>query len=324
MLTLLRFGPIQIRDRDLIILRGLFETRVMTIEHIAIIYFNGHQEAAKKRIQKLKAARLIAERPRRINEPAVLYIAKQGLLLLREQGVLAEYPVHSLPALVKRAVVSEAIIPHELAVVDVKTAFHSAVRKVQKLSLAEFGTWSQLYEFEISQNSWPAFPAKPDGFIRIHEAMVEGGIFENSFFLEVDRSTETQSILVSHATAYLDYYKSGGFALRNGAPRSAFENYPFRVLFVLKTEERRNNTAERLLQCNPPILTQVYLSTISEVRRNPLGAIWIRPLDYREASKDTIFSFSDQWRRQAYARQTMRDLHVAKTIKKIPLLDSEK
>src|SRR4051812_12277272 len=98
-----RFSSIQIHDGDLSLLRGLFESRVMTAEHIATIYFEGRRETAKKRLQKLKAARLIAERPRQVNEPAILYLAKHGLLLLSEQGVLAEYLAHSLPALVKRA-----------------------------------------------------------------------------------------------------------------------------------------------------------------------------------------------------------------------------
>lgn len=75
----------------------------------------------------------------------------------------------------------------------------------------------------------------------------------------------------------VDYYKSGGFAARNGAARSDYKEFPFRVLMVFKTAERRNNTAERLLQSNLPVFKQACLSTLEEVTRDPFDAIWIRP-----------------------------------------------
>ena len=75
---------------------------------------------------------------------------------------------------------------------------------------------------------------KPDGFIRIHEAEADDGLSEHTFFLELDRSTETLDTLVSRALCYLDYYKSGNFAVRNGGKPTAFREYPFRVLMVLR------------------------------------------------------------------------------------------
>lgn len=138
---------IQLQDRDLAMLRGLFECRIMTLAHAAAIHFDGRKEYAKKRIQKLKCAGLVGERPRRANEPSILYLAKAGLLLLQEHGVLAEYPQFSLPALLRRANVSERTVRHELSVMDVKAAFHAAVRGSATLSIAEFGTWPRLYEF---------------------------------------------------------------------------------------------------------------------------------------------------------------------------------
>jgi hypothetical protein len=79
--------------------------------------------------------------------------------------------------------------------------------------------------------------------------------------------------------------------VRNGASRSAYKEFPFRVLIVLKSAERRDNTAEKLLQSNPPIRTLVYLSTFSEVTADPVGKIWIRPADFeREAPNHAITS----------------------------------
>ena len=66
------------QPRDFALLRGLFECRVMTADHIATLYFGGKSEYTKKRLQKLKAAGLISERPRRMNEPAVLCLTRKG------------------------------------------------------------------------------------------------------------------------------------------------------------------------------------------------------------------------------------------------------
>jgi len=119
---------------------------------------------------------------------------------------------------------------------------------------------------------------------------------------------------------YLDYYKSGGFAARCGGSRDKFKEFPFRVLMVFKTAERRNNTAERLLQNNPPIFTQVVLSTFEEVTKNPLGAIWMCPRDYRDAVKGTPFDTEHQREQWGYKRQTERELLVERKVKKFRLL----
>lgn len=68
---------LQLQDRDLALLRGLFECRVMTTDHATALYFDGKNEAAKKRLQKLKTAGLISERPRRAFEPSILFLTRK-------------------------------------------------------------------------------------------------------------------------------------------------------------------------------------------------------------------------------------------------------
>ena len=281
---------IVIQDRDIALLRGLFESRVMTAEHIASLYFDGRDEATKKRLQKLKTAGLIGQRPRRTFEPAVLFLTRKGLVPLQTHGILQEYPTFDLPALERRARVSPITLRHELAVMDVKAALCPAVAKTVSFSVAEFNTWPLLNEFTaLGGIDGAEVLVRPDGFIRIHENDPDGGVSEHSFFLELDRSTETQDVLVSRAVCYLNYYKSGGFAEKSGGTRSEFKDYPFRVLMVFKNGERRNNATERILQNSPPILTQVWLTTSEEVTSDPLGAIWIQPKDYRNVTKGTPF-----------------------------------
>jgi hypothetical protein len=91
---------------------------------------------------------------------------------------------------------------------------------------------------------------------------------------------------------------------------------------VLPNEERRNNMAERLLQNEPPALTMVWLTTFAEIIADPLGAIWMRPLDYREITKGTQYDPS-RTRTGAYRRDPARDRLIAAEVKKRRLLEDE-
>lgn len=287
----------------------------MTTLHASALFFEGREESAKKRLQKLKAAGYVAERPRSPFEPAVLHLTKKGLLLLRDRGILAEYPPFALPALERRAKVSALSLAHELAVMDVKAALFSAIAASSTLRVVEFTTWPLLSQFEAL-----GALQKPDGFLRVHEAN-ESGLFEHCFFIEVDNSTETQDALAAKATRYREHYHSGGFAERMGGRRAAPERYPFRVLYILPTEERRNNAADTLIRMSPSMLTQIWLATLSEVVRTPLGPIWVTPAGYRDATEGTAFSPEREIRKAAYLRNGARQEHVRSRIRKHSLLD---
>src|ERR1039458_7729891 len=265
----IRAETLEVQDRDRLLLRGLFESRVMTTAHATALYFDNKIDAANKRLQKLKSCGFIGERPRRAFQPSVLFLTRNGIKQLETAGILQNYPSFALPALDRRARVSDRTIGHELEVMDVKAAFHSAIKTWPARTIAEFSTWPLLNEFKAYRPGHKSIevPVKPDGFIRIHEAEADGGKFERTFFLEVDCSNEAQDILVAKAGCYFDYYKSCDFAVRNGATREDYKQFPFRFLMVLKSAERRNNTALRLLQSPQPIFKQVCLATLADVTR---------------------------------------------------------
>jgi hypothetical protein len=295
----------------------------MTSSHIAALYFDGKEEATKKRLQKLKKASLIGERKRRVNEPSILFLTRSAVRLLQREGTLSSFPMRSMTSWEKRVPVSDFTLRHELEVMDVKAAVHTAVSKNSRLRIEEFSTWPALYQFTVSRAgaSIPSVSVKPDGFIRIHETE-EDGISEHSFFLEVDRSTEPQTTLASRAASYAEYYQSGDFALKQGGTRQEYKDYPFRVLIILKNAERRNNTAERLLLNNPPIFTQALLTTFAEAKNDPFGKIWIQPFDYREVTRGTPFDPEHRRTTPEYRRRTEREILVEGRIKKHGLLDS--
>ncbi len=315
---------LQHQDRDFALLRGLFESRVMTAGHIATLYFDGKREYTKKRLQKLKAAGLIGERKRRVNEPSILFLTRKSFDLLNSRGDLSGYPPLGANSFEARANVSELTLRHELEIMDVKAALHATLAKVENFSILEFITWPVLCQFETSHPEHGAnILVKPDGFIRIHENEVGTKGFAYDCFLEVDRSSEVQDTLVAKANCYREYFKSGGFAARNSASRTEFKAFPFRVLLVLKSAERRNNTAQRLFEQNPPILTQVWLTTLADVTADPLGPIWILPRDYRNLVIGTPFYDEHSNHRFEYRRQPERDTFIESKIRKRRLLEGE-
>jgi len=290
----------------------------MTAGHAAALYFDGKSEAAKKRIQKLKSAGLINERPRRVYQPAILFLTQLAFRLLSKEGHLAEYPKLKFGSLEGRAQVSERTLKHELEVMDVKAAMVPAVNSTPGYSVTEFSTWPLLHEFRASPNSHTAaIKVKPDGYIRIREENAEG-VFEHNFFLEVDRSSEAQGELAAKGGCYASYYRNGGFAERCGGNRDDYKAYPFRALIVFRNAERRNNAAEALLGNDPPILSMVWLTTFTEVTTNPLGNIWVRPVDYRDALSETAFEIGNG-SDQRYKRQTAREQLVESVVKKVKL-----
>jgi hypothetical protein len=312
-------AQIQLQDRDLSLLKGLFESRIMTLKQGAAIHFDGAAEACKKRVQKLKAAGFIAERPRRAYDPSILFLTRKSFQALGDGGYLDDYPSLVWTDLERRARVSELTLRHELNVMEIKAAIFTAVAKHPNCSVVEFCTWPLLYEFEGSPGpGMRSMVVRPDGFIRLHQTDAKGGVQEHFFFLEVDRSTEVLDTLVTRSQCYRDYYRRGGLAVRFGKSQADFAEFPFRVLIVVRNAERRNNLSDRLLLLRPPILSQIWLATFPEAMTDPLGKIWVTPQQYRAALAGTDFgSFVDD--QAIYRRRIDREAHVEATARKQPL-----
>ncbi len=316
--VVLEKSGIALQERDFEVLRGLYESRMMTRVHISKIYFGGADEYTKKRIQQLKSADLIGERPR-LGQPSLLYLTSSALRLLREYGHLAAYPQVKSSTLAKRTQIKELTLRHELDVLDVKAAFASEISKGGTLKLQEFTTWPLLSMFEVYRSAKRKYvPVEPDGFIRVGEPGQDGEKFEHSFFLEVDRSNESQRIVAEKAACYADFYRQGGFAARLGLDVSQIEEAPFCVLIVFLNEQRRNNAAEELLRLSPPVLKQALLTTLGEVKSAPLGNIWITPANYRQALMGTPFDVTRGLSKTIQTNRA-RDLLVESKVLKLSL-----
>jgi hypothetical protein len=287
----MKAASIDFQARDFALLIGLFEARLMTARHIAALFFDGKNEAAKKRLQKLKAAGVVAEKRRRCYEPSILFLTPKAFSLLREEGLLADYPPIALKGFKRRTTISEITLRHELAILDVKMAFYEAIKREKHLALVEFSTWPLLHQFQLREvRSSTMTLVKPDGFIRIHETDVNGHLSEYVFFLEVDRGSETLETLVQKAICYNRFYREGGMAQKHGRAKEEYKDFPFRVLFVVQSQRRQVNLAETLVSANPPILTQAYLATFQDVTLNPLKPVWKQPISCRSQAKQYFSS----------------------------------
>lgn len=264
---------IDITDRDLAILRGFYECRLMTLGHVAMIYFAGHGEAAKKRVQKLKAAKLLAERQRRRYEASVLHLTSRGYALLSLRGEIRDYPACTLKQFLRRVAVSEQTVRHELEVMDVKAAVWKAVAAASSLRIATFTTWPRMHSFSVRREGRSRV-VKPDGVFRWARAE-----HSSTFFIELDRSTETTERILDRARDYEAYYRDGGFAAASGAAPSDFRQFPFRVLWVCRSLERIRSIAERSQSARSPIGGMMWFTTLSQLRQNALGHIWQTPKD---------------------------------------------
>lgn len=304
-----------IQPRDIALLRGLLESRVMTRRHIALMYFDGREEMARKRLQKLTAAGLVARQEYEHLRSTPFTLSPKGVAELRHRGILQEYPQFEPASLNRRLRVSPLALAHELSVMDVIVSIVRAA-KVAGLHIIDCSTWPALNQFATERG----VITKPDAFFRIETSRPDGSAVEHSFFVELDRSTESQTVLIGRAKSYVAYYRSGEYALRRGGARTDASRHPFRVLYVLQTAERRNNTIEFLLSQPQPILSQVWFTTLSELKSHPLGPIWIIPRDYRDAVRG-----SDLDRRrvvqQGYKRSTLRDRFVDGNVPKRSLIE---
>lgn len=286
---------VQLQSRDLDLLTGLFEARLFTLRHIAALYFSGSSRMAWKRVQALRSAGYVSQHSRQhVSLPLTYTLTKKTYELLRNGGHLEGFPNTTWPALQRRLQVSEQTKTHELSVLDVKAALLSNLKEVPH-TVQQFTTWPLLIEFEairpIKEGGLllqKLAPMRPDGYAHLSLPTEPQLRRENHLFFEIEHASKSLQVPISKCLGYQDYYASGGFAARCGADVAEKKDHPFRALFVLPNEERRNNLTARLL-LDTSITRLVWITTLPEILAQPLGSIWIRPMDFRNATLNTRF-----------------------------------
>jgi hypothetical protein len=183
------------------------------------------------------------------------------------------------------------MLAHELMVADVRSAFTAAMREHERLSELEFAVWPRRYEFVVN-NGHGSVSVKPDGHVRFLEKLNDEESADYHFFFEADTGSETLDRVVEKCLNYREYYRSGGYAVFCGGRREEPKAWPFRVLIVCTREKRRNNLVERLLQTRPPFSTMILITTLPECVRDPLGAVWMTAIEYKNQGMNSAQQLS--------------------------------
>lgn len=272
---------LSLQPRDLEVLQSLFESRLATREQIAQLHFEGSYEAAQNRLKKLRDARMLRASKAGIGKPEILTLGLQGFDALKAGRRLDRYPDFTRELFEDRKPLSAMTVEHELAVMNVKAAFVREARTGwEDLTVREFTTWPLLYAFFacVSHETTRQQEIKPDGFMELAVPQIQ------RFFLEVDRGTEKLDTILRKCHGYQHFYQSAGMAARYGVehPNQA----PFRVLFSVESEARRNNIAEALVRTGS-ILRLVWITTRAQMERDPFGPIYLTPQAYRDAVRGT-------------------------------------
>ena len=321
----------EIQERDTRLFLGLLESRVMTREQLAELYFSGSYEVAKKRLAKLTKSGFVVERKPKANPgyffASILSLGRQGFETLRLAQRLPSFSKIPMTYedVVDRVALARSTINHEIELIDHKVALSRALDKHASSSLIQFLTWPAHFQFETGNGEFGKRPPllKPDAFIVIREEDVG----EHSFFLEYDRATEVTSQLARKASGYHYFYTSGGFAERGGLAREDYRQQPFRVLYVLPSQERRNSIAERLLQVGrlgvpqdgqPTLMkNQHWLTTSAAFLDDPLGPIWLTLGEYWRATEGTVYDPCDHVTK---VRVSARDRLITERVHLVPLM----
>jgi len=211
----------ELSERELAILSTLERVRLATGRQIETLHFDTNTSRHRRRVlQSLTDLRLVARLDRRIGGRRAGSAGHLFALDIGGQHLLARVTNREVR---RPTTPGSRFILHVLAVTEIYVG----------LVLAERRGLIELQAFEAEPSSWRRFAgpggglavAKPDAYVRLGV-----GGFLDSWFLEIDRATESASTLARKADIYRAYYASGVEQKRHGV-------FP-RVLWCVPHERR--------------------------------------------------------------------------------------
>lgn len=246
------------QQRDIAILRELSESRAVAIRHLAAFYFLGSRGAAYKRLQSLHKAGLIDVYRTTPGYPDIVQLTIAGYKLLSDHQV----PVFLWPQVQRRQCVSDSVLRHELAVMDVRA---SLARGSKYGKLRQFLT-HRIDRMFLNPPSWRCITRPtPDAYIRLSHAASRA----NHFFLEVDTGSQRHQIIEDKIRAYRQI-KRLGLAVQKPRAHLTAPAMQFRVLFVCLTDGRRDGLIACLQNMHPPVRSFAVVMTLSELESKGL------------------------------------------------------
>lgn len=310
-----RIQNLQLQERDLAVIKQVHDDRFLTAQQIGLLLFPSY-EMAKKRLQLLWNAGFLKREYAPVNfgsSPAIYCLTAKGRELLLTQGILKPEEMHWHK---DRNRSEDEFKRHELAVNDIKVALTTATRNHIAVRLYHFGKGAAYYDrvanLKPAGHEKAYIPIRPDGFI-----ILEQNNGYHYFFLEVDRGTMPLKRVRTKLKGYRSYYFDGGFFQKYGQEGYHKEAYSFRVLITCPTEETRNNRLEQA--CKLGSNAMCWFAVHQDVVNNPLGNIWVRGKEYKEAVQKLHPQTEYEWMK---ARdKTPRDTFIAQFVPKVSLIE---
>ena len=260
--------PLIIQTRDQKIITSVYEFGFLTREQIQNLFGINCTTRANIRLRKLFDHGYLSRRflpTTRGSSKAIYLLGPKGIALVSEKcGVDSlEIKRRQKQNFQRR----ELFFEHDLLVNEVRIAFYQAMENHNSLKLDKWiGSIDCLHEYQIfnpKPNREFRKVFRPDGYFRYYQNDKLYGCF-----LEVDRSTMSNSRFQSKVRTYIEYAQSGLYLQRYGLKF-------FRVLVLTKTTERLRN-----LKAATEALTDkiFWFATISSLDPNGLfDRIWQRP-----------------------------------------------
>ena len=288
---------------DLLIIQDLHQSRVATLIQIERLLSVEDRSQAAERVQLLIENGCIRKRTLLIGGAEVFCLSRKGYDLGVANGVIPEDGSVSAKKLWRRLEVSDLTLLHELQVVDARIAYERHARVSGTVQVARVVTHFPSGHFETDDGK----RIFPDGWLSLS---VRGRDRPLSFCLEIDRGTEPLNRVLSKVQDYLRI-DSGDSANRD-----------FRVVFVVPSEERRDNVAWLLARELPKVPNFVLIAVMSDVERDALGAIYLTPGGVRKAMVHGVSPPVIGRDRGQYRRSKMRMDAIATHSPRVSLLDS--
>lgn len=230
--------PMRLTERDIEILKTVYEWRIMKGDQIQQLFF-GSQSTASFRLSRLYQHGFLERHflptvggP--ASSPTIYTIGKQGIEVLKKEGFYNEASKRKIP----RKQLSPLFLEHTLAINDVRVAV--------TVSTKQHGYVLEIWldDVDLKVNYDIVVVSSRDGNRR-EVSLIPDSYFvlrvpqgRACFFLEIDRGTETLSRFEEKVRAYEAYVRTGQYKERFGT-RS------LRILTVACSNKRLS----RLLRC---------------------------------------------------------------------------
>jgi hypothetical protein len=214
---------------DITIFKLIYEYRLLRLEHLHVLTGRSEKRLHRRIFKLLGNGFLtVIKLPQ---QKHIYGLGRKALPVLVEQG---SADADLLTQRLRTHELKELFLKHEMMIVDLHVILAIAVKGIgTQLRPVDWREGRGLNDWVtiITHHGAVRLPIRPDAFFTLEDSRRPAAANRAHFFLEADRSTETQSRFTEKILAYWHYLEQGLHAKKFGIKN-------FRVLTVTITHER--------------------------------------------------------------------------------------